>query len=218
MKHGEADRQAVNRVLEWLGTTVRLEVTQWDQLDVLARWLTEEAEAAGGIGPAESERLWPRHLADSLTFAGAWRDRPPPPRLLDVGAGVGLPGIPLAILWPETLITLLDRSARRVDLAKRAVRLLGIDNVAVRLGDVRSEPGGWEGVVFRAVFPLERACDVGRSLVKTTGTVVVGLRGREQRLAASPLPRTDQSTRIMDVPATVLDGAVSLLIMGPSEH
>ena len=218
MKHVDADRQAVGRVLEWLGTSIALDAPQWDQLDTLARWLSEEAEAAGGIGPAESRRIWPRHLADSLTFAGAWLDRPPPPRLLDVGAGVGLPGIPLAILWPETLITLLDRSVRRIELAKRAVRLLGIDNVAIRLGDVRSESGGWEGVAFRAVFPLERAYSVGRSLVATTGTVVVGLRGKEQRLAATPFPGTDQSTRIMDVPATVLDGVVSLLIMGPSEY
>ena len=205
-------------MLEWLGVSIPLRTSQWDQLDLLARWLSEEAEAAGGIGPGESDRIWPRHLADSLTFAGGWVDRPPPPRILDVGAGVGLPGIPLAILWPETAITLLDRSGRRFDLARRAVRLLGIDNVEVRLGDVRSEAGEWEGVVFRAVFQPELACRTGQSLVKATGTVVVGLRGKDNRLVAARLLADYRSARIVDVPATVLDGAVSLLIMGSSEY
>jgi 16S rRNA (guanine527-N7)-methyltransferase len=218
VKHPDADREAINRVLEWLGVSIPLQTSQWDQLDLLARWLTEEAEAGGGIGPGESDRIWPRHLADSLTFAGGWVDHPPPPRILDVGAGVGLPGIPLAILWPETAITLLDRSGRRFDLARRAVRLLGIDNVEVRLGDVRSEPDEWEGVVFRAVFPPEMACRIGQSLVKATGTVVVGLRGKHSRLVAASLLADYRSARIVDVPATVLDGAVSLLIMGSSEY
>lgn len=218
MKHAHANREVINRVLEWLDVRIPFQTTQWDQMELLARWLSEEAEAGGGIGPGESDRIWARHLADSLIFAGAWVDRPPPPSLLDVGAGVGLPGLPLAILWPEAAVTLLDRSGKRFDLAKRAVRLLGIENVEVRLGDVRSESGEWDGVVFRAVFPPETACRVGRSLVKATGTLVVGLRGKDNRLAAAPLLAEYRSARIVDVPATVLDGAVSLLIMGSSGY
>ena len=200
--------------MEWLGAT--LAPAQYEQLEILASWLAGEAAAAGGIGPDEHGRMWARHLADSLTFAGGWVDAPPPDQLLDVGAGVGLPGIPLAILWPNTLVTLLDRSGRRVDLAQRAVRRLGLNNVEVRQGDVLSETGVWQGVVFRAVFPPERARQVADGLLDEAGTAVIGLRGAANRRAATLVTMDQRSTRIVDVPATVLDGAVSLLIMDPS--
>ena len=216
MKH--TDHAAVDRVLAWLGTGTTLDRSQWEQLDLLADWLAEEAVAGGGLGPGEPARIWPRHLADSLTFVRGWAESSPPAHLLDVGAGVGLPGIPLAILWPTTLITLLDRSVRRVDLARRAVRQLGLSNVEVVQGDVLEERRKWGGVVFRAVFPPERAGVVGESLLDTGGVAVIGLRGPANRRAATLVAPGQRSTQIVDVPATVLDGAASLLIMGTSEH
>jgi 16S rRNA (guanine527-N7)-methyltransferase len=216
VKHPDEDRPAIDRVLAWLQAENPLTETQWMQFDRLAHWLAGEATLAGGIGPAESDRIWSRHLADSLAFAAGWAHRPPPPRLLDVGAGVGLPGLPLAILWPESVVTLLDRSVRRIDLARRAVRVLGVDNVEVRTGDVRAEAGLWEGIVVRAVFSPETAARIGRSLTIPTGTVVVGLRGEVNRSEATRILGAYRSARIAEVPATVLDGDVSLLIMESS--
>jgi 16S rRNA (guanine527-N7)-methyltransferase len=218
VKHGGTHRDPVERVLAWLGERSSLRDDQWDQLEAFVEWLNQEALAAGGIGPHESDRIWSRHIADSIAYACAWLHTDPPPRLLDVGSGVGLPGIPLAILWPGTRVTLLDRSGRRVDLARRAARRLGLTNVDVRQGDAVSESADWEAVVFRAVFPPERACRVAGRLLGEGGSAVIGLRGRDAyRMASWSLPETPP-VRVVDIPATVLDGTVSLLIMGPSEH
>jgi len=214
VKHVVTDRQAVERVLTWLGNAT-LQTDQWDQLENLASWLGDEAIRAGGLGPHESERIWSRHLADALTFAFGWRETGPPPRLIDIGAGVGLPGIPLAILWPATHVTLLDRASRRVDLARRAVRRLRLDNVEVRRGDAHREQRVWEGAVLRAVFPPEQACRVSDAVLKKTGIAVMGLRGTDKNVPPATIAMTGRSVRLLDVPATVLDGSVSLLIMGP---
>lgn len=215
MKHLEVYRSAVERVLGWLGLA-SLHPTQWDELERYAVWLKGEAMVAGGIGPREADRIWTRHLADSLAFAYPWRKTGPPARLLDVGAGVGLPGIPLAVLWPDTNVTLLDRSIRRVDLARRAVRRVGLDNVSVRRGDASSESPEWEGAAFRAVFSQERACEVANAVLHPAGTAVIGLRGADTNRALGGTSMGERITRVVDVPPTVLDGTASLLIMGPS--
>lgn len=217
MKHSPTNHQAIARAVSWLGLSP-LHPGQWAQLDAFATWLKVEGIVAGGIGPREADRVWVRHLADSLTFARGWAESGPPPRLLDVGSGVGLPGIPLAILWPETLVTLLDRAGRRVDLARRAVRSIGLDNVEVRLGDALSEPPLWKGAVFRAAFPPYRASEVAEALLHPAGTAVIGLRGNDTTVPFAHASPGERTVQVVEIPSTVLDGTVSLLIMGPSEY
>lgn len=189
---------------------------QWGQMESLADWLKDEAIVAGGLGPHEADRIWSRHLADSIVFCRGWQDSTPPRRLIDVGGGVGLPSIPLAILWPQTEFTLLDRAGRRIDLARRAVRRLGLDNVEVRQGDVLAEQNEWDGAVFRAVFPPARALQTAETVLEPTGIAVIGLRGTKR--PKLPAARGGRPISVVEVPRAVLDEPVSILIMGPCEH
>jgi len=126
------------------------------QIELLTRyrdWLADEAIPGGGMGPAETARLDTRHIADSLLFLLALPDVT---EVLDIGSGVGLPGIPLAIAAPRSRFTLLDRSQRRCDLMRRAVRVLDLENIQVVEGDL----AGWHqkvpAVVTRASLPPDR--------------------------------------------------------------
>ncbi len=147
-------------------------------LEAYADWLVAEAIPAGGLGPREAERVWGRHVADSLVFATAWDE--PPEELLDVGTGVGLPGIPLAILWPGTRVTVLDRGGRRIRLLTRAVRVLGLENVVVAQGDVFDVADEWHGLAFRGSVRAPEAVGVTARLLGIPGVAVLGLSRRPE--------------------------------------
>lgn len=82
-----------------------------------------------------------RHLLDSLALLPYARGR-----LLDVGAGAGLPGIPLALANPALDVTVLDSNGKKARFMRHAVRTLGLGNVAV--AEARAE-------AFEAERPFE---------------------------------------------------------------
>lgn len=157
----------------------------------------------GGIGPAEIERIDRRHLADSLLFAiGLPGDRR---EVWDLGSGAGLPGIPLAIALPETRFTLVDRSGRRVDLLRRAIRVLGLQNCQPVQGDINDLEGPVENIVSRASMPAEQLGETVRALLSPQGAAVTGGSWRER-------PEV-RGWDTVEIPEDVLDQTVWLLIM-----
>ena len=200
---GPPGLSTVRRAARWAG--LPLDPWQWGRLAEFGAWLVDEAIPAGGLGPGEGPAVYSRHVADSLLFASGW-DRPDPPRsLLDVGAGVGLPGIPLAIAWPSSPVVLLERSSRRADLARRAVWMLGLDNVRVAGVQLEEWTARSELVVSRGVrSPGSLRKELAR-LVAPSGRVVVGGSHRSR-------PRAP-GFQVREVPVNTLGHPVWLLIM-----
>lgn len=194
---------ALHHVLDWIG--VPPDDNLLSQLSTYRVWLAGEGVSSGGIGPAEGDRLDSRHLADSLLFAGVW-DREAAAPVLDVGTGVGLPGIPLAIAFPNRQFVLLDRSGRRVELVKRVVRILGLRNVDVLQGDISGHD--WEDatVVSRASMPATRLLELAQR--NTPGELLV---------AGSHVRRPNVvGYETIEIPAEILDRSVWILRMAQS--
>jgi 16S rRNA (guanine527-N7)-methyltransferase len=191
------------RCTEWSGRD--LTATQLTQLDAYRDWLLSEAAQAGGIGPNEQERIDNRHIGDSLLFAGGFPTSPP--RILDVGSGVGLPGIPLSIIMPDTDFSLLDRSGRRVELMRRAVRVLELKNVEVVHADLADWHTPVDGIVSRASLSPDQAVTSFSRILGPGGRAVVG--------GSWAAPPVVVGFELLEVPGTVLDQKVWLLIMRP---
>jgi 16S rRNA (guanine(527)-N(7))-methyltransferase RsmG len=164
-----------------------------------------EAVTAGGIGPYETERIDNRHIGDSLLFAGGFPISPE--QILDVGSGVGLPGIPLSLIMPDTGFFLLDRSGRRADLMKRAIRVLELENVEVVHGDISDWKTPMDGIVSRASLSPDQAVTTFSRILRPQGRAVVG--------GSWASPPSVVGFDLMEVPGAVLDQRVWLLIMRP---
>lgn len=202
------------RAIDWAGH--HLLDDQVDMLEAYAAWLIHEAIPAGGLGPREAPRVWGRHIADSLAFSAAWTSEPS--EILDVGTGVGLPGIPLAILWPHTEVTVLDRGGRRIRLLTRAVRILGLENVRVAQGDVFDVADEWSGLVFRGSVKAPEAVGLAGRLLGVPGTAVLGLSRRKEppdrvRDLLGVAEALGLQAELIGTPAEILDGPAWILIM-----
>ena len=210
-----ADHDVIGRVVDYLG--FELDEGRLDLLDAYAEWLIAEAIPAGGLGPREADRIWDRHIADSLVFGVGWPDTPPG-EILDIGTGVGLPGIPLAILFPDAVVTLLDRGGRRVRLLHRAVRILGLANVVIAQADVFAVADEWQSLVSRGSVTAPETVGLAAKLLDVPGTAVVGLSRRPDEPAKARdlvgiATALGLDAEVIQVPAGVLATPAWLLIM-----
>jgi len=202
---GRDPSEVVGRVAGWLGH--ELSIHQVDLLQTYHDWIVTEAIRAGGLGPNETEKVWARHIADSLVFGIALGRAG---SCVDLGSGIGLPGIPLAIMYPEVRFFLVDRSGRRCDLMRRAIAVLGIQNCSVVHRDLVAIDAEAEANISRAAIPIGGSMIHGKRLLEARGTAVLGLSRTEEPDVIAELP-TGWSRQIVTVPAEILDTAVYLL-------
>jgi 16S rRNA (guanine527-N7)-methyltransferase len=145
-----------------------------------AELLTSAGVERGLLGPREASRVWERHL---LNCAVIGELLPRAARVVDVGSGAGLPGIPLACARPDLRIDLVEPLARRVTFLEEAVAALALaPRVSVARGRAeeravvrRVAPVAW--VTARAVAPLDRLAAWCLPLLQPGGCLLA-LKGR----------------------------------------
>jgi 16S rRNA (guanine527-N7)-methyltransferase len=152
----------------------------WVATEYVAR-LASDGVARGLIGPREVPRLWDRHVLNSAAVAEAV---PEGSRVVDVGSGAGLPGIPLGLARPDVDLTLVEPMARRVEFLEEVVsglaRPAGLRWRVVRgraeERSVATAVGPVDVVTARAVAPLPRLVGWCRGLMRP-GSQLVALVG-----------------------------------------
>ena len=123
-------------------------------LEAYAEMLRPRGIEWGLLGPREAEKVWSRHISNSLALVdvlGLGTD------VADVGSGAGLPGIPLALCRDDLRMTLLEPLLRRHNFLTLAVEELGLGE-RVRVERLRAEDCDetFDVVICRAVAPLEK--------------------------------------------------------------
>jgi len=124
-------------------------------------------------------QAWIRHIFDSLTLIAVLSELPDGARVVDVGSGGGLPGIPLAITMPKLSFTLMEATGKKAEFLRLAVKDLGLANVSV--AESRAETAGqseshrevYAAAVARAVGPLSVIAELTVPLVKIGGQVLL---------------------------------------------
>nr|WP_194946242.1 16S rRNA (guanine(527)-N(7))-methyltransferase RsmG [Mycolicibacterium malmesburyense] len=190
-----------------------------ERLELTERYAAALAGAGverGLIGPREVDRLWDRHILNSVALAELID---PDFCVADIGSGAGLPGIPLALARPDLRVTLIEPLLRRSEFLREAVDELGIDVTVVRgraeEPGVRKQVGEIDIVVSRAVASLDKLTRWSMPLIRVDGHMLA-LKGeraeeeiRDHRRVMASLGAADVKVmrcgaNYLDPPATVV--------------
>jgi 16S rRNA (guanine527-N7)-methyltransferase len=170
----------------------------------------------GLIGPREVDRLWDRHLLNSAVIAETLS---PGARVVDLGSGAGLPGIPLSILRPDLDLTLLEPMARRVAWLTEVVDTLALSATVLRgraeEPAIKQQLADADVVIARAVAPLARLWAWSAPLLRQGGHLValkgesadeeVARDGAAVTRAGGSLPMVERcGVDVLDVPTTII--------------
>jgi 16S rRNA (guanine527-N7)-methyltransferase len=184
--------------------------------------LATDGVTRGLIGPREVPRLWERHMFNSAVVAEAV---PEGARVVDVGSGAGLPGIPLGIARPDLELTLVEPMARRVEFLEEVVGALappaGLHWRVVRgraeERSVARAVGPIDVVTARAVAPLPRLVGWCRGLMRP-GAQLVALVGASAVAGLPALVPELEAAGMRDVHARAVgaalgDAATTVVVM-----
>lgn len=126
---------------------------QLQQFEMLMRLYPEWNAKINVISRKDIDNLEVNHLLHSLALVKFVKFMPST-TVMDLGTGGGLPGLPLAIYFPDVKFHLVDRVAKKLRVAQDIAEQAGLTNVTFQHGDVLEVKGKFDFVVSRAVMPL----------------------------------------------------------------
>jgi 16S rRNA (guanine527-N7)-methyltransferase len=154
-----------------LDNGIKLEEQQIELLRRYVKLLSEWNAKVNLISRRDEENIWWSHILHSMSILFFLTPREGM-RLLDLGTGGGLPGIPLAILRSDLHITMLDSIRKKTAAVQDIVERLPLPNARIETGRAEELAGksGWSGqfdiVVVRAVASLEDLIRWSRPLLR----------------------------------------------------
>ncbi len=163
----------------------------------------------------DPKQMLPLHLWDSLSVVRLVQGD----SCLDVGSGAGLPGIPLAVLYPARQFTLLDTNGKKTRFIQQAVLELGLKNVQV----VQQRVEQWQpdrkftAIISRAFASLADFVTVSAAHLQDNG-VLYAMKGRypDSEIAELPKGWVLARSHVLDVPG--LDAERHLLELMRCTH
>lgn len=127
---------------------------QKEQFATMLRLYPEWNEKINVISRRDIDNLETHHLLHSLAIA-KFILFTPGTKVLDLGCGGGLPGLPLAVLFPEVHFHLIDRVGKKIRVATAIAEACGLTNVTFQHGDSGECHDRFDFVVSRAVMPQD---------------------------------------------------------------
>jgi 16S rRNA (guanine527-N7)-methyltransferase len=142
-------------------------------IDLLLKW-NARTNLTAVRGP---EEIVTRHFGESFFAAEALRAKGPVRRGIDLGSGAGFPGIPIALLMPESRFVLIESNGKKATFLREAIFALKLGNATVFAGRGEDYPTQADLVSMRAVERFEQALPVALRLLEPGGRIglMIGL-------------------------------------------
>ena len=137
----------MDEILKYFPDLTDIQIEQFQKLDFLYHDWNEKINV---ISRKDIDALYTKHILHSLGIAKIMKFEPGA-TVLDVGTGGGFPGIPLAILFPETRFYLIDVIAKKIKVVQGVVDALGLKNVKAEQKRAELVKGDFDFIVSRAV-------------------------------------------------------------------
>lgn len=173
---------------------------QREQLEGMTRLYPEWNEKINVISRKDIDNVEVNHLLHSLAIA-KFVDFKPDSTVLDFGSGGGLPGLPLAVLFPDVHFHLIDRVGKKLMVAKSIADAIGLTNVTFQHGDSGECHDKFDFVVSRAVMTQPELVRLSRKNVAKTQrnsipNGVISLKGGDLN---DELKALKDSTEVVDI-------------------
>jgi 16S rRNA (guanine527-N7)-methyltransferase len=183
------DAEQFQRLLQNKG--IEITAPQMQQFEHFVQLIGEWNQKMNLTAITEPEEMYVKHFYDSLTVA-LYVDMSAVTSTVDVGAGAGFPGIPLAIVFPHVRFTLVDSLQKRTRFLQHVVGALQLENVQIfhnraetfaRLPEHRAT---YDMAVARAVARMNVLAELCLPLVRKNGQFIAmkGSKGKEESVTA----------------------------------
>ena len=137
---------------------------QEELLEKFADLLLEWNKKVNLVSRRDIDHLWERHILHSLAIAKIIDFKTA--RVIDIGSGGGFPGVPLAIMFPETNFTLIDTIAKKVTALEGILDGIGLENAQALRAHSKDVTEKYDFVVARAVADFRKFYRQTKHLVR----------------------------------------------------
>ncbi|MEM7174272.1 MAG: 16S rRNA (guanine(527)-N(7))-methyltransferase RsmG [Bacteroidota bacterium] len=146
-----------------------LDAVQIEKFDHLGKLYHTWNARVNLISRKDLTHLYLRHILHSLAIAKLITFQPSA-SVLDLGTGGGLPGIPLAILFPNVQFTLIDSIAKKIEAVQKMKEALALDNVSTQTIRAEKLDEKYDFIVCRAVSSFANICKWTQGNIKKEST------------------------------------------------